>query len=242
MNAEQTEKVLKERGFWQIRLYPSSHNPNLISPVSRCIEIIKSASIHSRGWDYPHIATDDGDRQNTFKIIGDRIESWTNWGMHKEICRFYQNGQFLHYFTVFEDWYKDDPRLADYKIYTRVEIGAQIDPTEIIYRITEIYLFIKNLINQEVYSTDLNAEISLHNTNGRQLVTMNPARHLSMSYICHADKVWVPKRVITMNASESDILKYATDDIQYLFEQFQWTDSSRQLIEDEQQKLIQRKI
>jgi hypothetical protein len=241
-NLDTTEELIKSRGFIQVRFHPTQYDPNLISPTARCIEIVTASSISLRGWDYPHISHRDDEQSSRFKVAGDKVETWIDWGIHKEVHRFYRNGQFLSHLSLHPDWYRDDPRLAAYGQYNELKAGEILEPISAIFSLTEVYLFIKNLVEQDVYTSDLRIQISLHNTANRQLRFLEPGRYLLDHYICTQQSVQIADKVYSLEQLRENATSLAADDVQELFSQFQWTDASRALIEQEQQRLIARQF
>jgi sulfur relay (sulfurtransferase) DsrF/TusC family protein len=237
---QSTLAIIKTRGYWKIHIYPNSTDFVSIEPINKGKEIIRSASVQFRGWDYPHFPTQVLDYQNIY-TTGDKVEAWIDYNQFKEIWRFYDTSQFIHLFSLREDWLKEDSWLSQ-KLKVILP-GAVLEMTGTIYSITEMYAFIRNLIQARLYKNEIAVEITLFGTKGRKLSIFDTNRmplieeHKSMM-----DMINFPKKVYKIQELETNYLDLAFEQIVYLFHQFNWDNPNIEAIKEDQRKLIERRL
>ena len=238
-NFEKTLEKIKSRGYWRINVFPNNKKQSL--PIPECKELVRTSSVSLRGWDYPHIPTHN-DAEQEFYVIDKRIESWIDWHLFKEVWRFYCNGQFVHFFGMLDDWYEDDPMLVNTR-YQTVKPGEAMDVLGLLFRLTEIYSFIKNLSANPIYDDGINIEISLCNTKNRKLVLLDTSRvPLSCEYKNFNDNIILQKKLVSPKESEDNFKKFALEDAKHIYQQFQWENPPISNFEEDQNKLIERRI
>lgn len=241
-NFESTKNKIKSHGYWKVRFYPTEFNDSLLSESQECLEMVRGCSVQLRGWDYPHVPTKDDELEERY-IAGDRAESWIDWRIHKEIWRLFQNGQFIHYFAQWDDWYSEDDWLADNEYYTKIKPDTVFDAIGLVLRLTEIFLFLKNLVDMGLYSGNIKVEISLHNTDNRTLVLHDRSRIPFMaSYRCRISDIAVVNKVLSSDEISLRYQELAREAAEYVFKQFQWTSFSSPDIAEDQRKLLERRM
>ena len=136
--------------------------------------MVEKNSVNFRGWDYPHIPRRKG--EDTDLVPGNNYyEGWNDWGVHKEIWRMYQSGQFIDYQATQEDWLKEDSWYDDSPI-KNTEPGTILSVIGLVYLITEVFEFFSRLVKTGLYSEGVTLDIRLIKTIGRQLVILDPMR------------------------------------------------------------------
>lgn len=221
------EKI-KKRGFWLINFKPLVYNSQRIQQIPDCKNIIEKNRVEFRGWDYPHFPQrQDND---TGLIPGNNYyEGWIDWSWSKEVWRMYQSGQFIHYLSLMEDW--DD-------------LGENVQPKTIlsiimtVYHLTEIFEFLARLTQSGVYEEGVKISISLNNTIKRELKILGHGRvPLHGEYVAHTNQIkfenQYSKNLITSNPKE-----LALDVSIYFFNRFGWDNPSKEVIKNDQEKLI----
>src|SRR5882672_11668860 len=138
-----TLQKIRQHGYWQIRFLPSEP---LIRDLERqeIREILTKSSISLRGWNYPHIPVHNNDHEELY-LSGDHFEGWIDWNIFKEIFRVYDNGQYFHLFGAYEDWWSENDDLPSDHPYKKVQVGKTLEVVSVVYRITEIFAFLRNL-------------------------------------------------------------------------------------------------
>ncbi len=235
-----TLATIKAHGYWKIHVYPNSINFIPIEPINKGKEIIRSASVQFRGWDYPHFPTQVLDDQNIY-IAGDKVEAWIDYNQFKEIWRFYNTGQFIHLFGLREDWLKEDSWLS--QKLKEIPPGTVLEMTGTVYSITEMYAFIRNLVQAGLYKSEIAVEITLVGTKDRKLFISDPSRMpLIGEHKSVMNKVVFPKKVYRVQDLETNYLDFAFEQIVYLFNQFNWDNPPLQVIKEDQKKIIERRL
>lgn len=239
---QSTLKTIKTRGYWKIHVYPNTPKPHLIEPVNNGKEIIRSASVHFRGWDYPHYPTQILDHQNVY-VAGEKVEAWIDFDQYKEVWRLFNTGQFIHLFGLREDWWGEDSWLPADHYLKKIQPGTVLEAIGTIYSITEIYTFVRNLIQAKLYEGEVVVEISLIGAKDRKLFVSDPGRApLFWEYKSVVDRIDFPKKVYKVEDLETNYLDLAFDQTVYLFNQFNWDNPPLQVIKEDQKKLIERRI
>lgn len=234
--AENILDIIKSRGYWRINFRPRVIEEKL--KLSECKDIVKKNAVDFRGWDYPHVPRRRDDDSNL--VPGNNYyEGWINWGVHKEIWRMYQSGQFIHYRAVAEDWLKEDNWYGEK--HKNIEPGTNLSVISAIYLITEIFEFLSRLTNNNLYKEGVWGDIRLCKTAHRELVMLDPMRvPLSGKYETGIDEISFSKEYndeqIIQNAREE-----ALNVIVYIFQRFQWDNPPTEVFKADQEKLITRR-
>lgn len=240
-DANTTLSKIKQSGYWIVQIFPDKTDENFIESPLRCKELVEKASIHYRGWDYPHVPRQTDDKQDIY-IKENSVEAWIEWEEFEEVWRYYQNGKFIHIFSVMEDLY----HLSDNTRYSRlsnIKPKSIIDVTSINWRVTEIFEFLRALILDINYDGDYNISIELRGMNGRQLVVLDPAKiGMSVPYICRSDKIKSRNYKINKKNVFVEPERASLEVIEHIYQQFQWTHYSREQIAKDQKKLIDRQF
>lgn len=231
---------LKDRGYWKVHFYPNSVGFVSIDPINKGKEIIKSSSVQFRGWDYPHFPTNILEHQNIY-VAGDKIEAWIDSGQYKEIWRFYNTGQFIHLFALREDWLKEDSWVSSN--LKEILPGTSLEIICAIYSITEIFSFIRNIVQAVLYKDGIVLELSLFGAKDRNLFISDSSRMPLMGeYKSVIDTIVFPKKIYGIQEIETNYLDFAFENIVYLFNQFNWDNPPMQVIKEDQKKLIERRF
>jgi len=134
---------IKSRGYWQIIIRPITFQKGHISDLSNGLKIIEKCKMSLRGWDYPHMSYEEP------AYCGiDYLESIVDWSIHKELWRFYDSGQFVHFRGFKEDWLEESHfDSSQYACSSR----TAFDGIDAIYTMTEIYQFANRLANEQIF-------------------------------------------------------------------------------------------
>ena len=96
--SELLEKI-RSRSYWKVIIRPATFVENRVPHRSALLPILEKNSVELKGWSFPHIDSflklDEG---------SDWIGQGISWDSIVELWRFYQSGQFVHYFGMPEDW------------------------------------------------------------------------------------------------------------------------------------------
>lgn len=239
---QSTLALIKTRGYWKIHIFPTTTESHVINPINKGKEIIRESAVQFRGWDYPHFPTNNQENQNAY-IADDRVEAWIDFEQYKEVWRLYDSGQFVHFFSIREDWWGEDSWLTPDHYLKKIQPGAVLEAISTVYSLTEIYAFIRNLVQAKLFENEVSVEISLVGTKDRELYVSDPARApLFWHYKAATDRVDLLKKIYKIQDIESNYLDLAFEQIVYLFNQFNWDNPPLQVIKEDQKKLIERRL
>jgi hypothetical protein len=224
-------KKIKTRGYWEVIIRPNIFVKDKIKAPAKCKEIVRDLKVTLRGWDYPHY-----DFQNPPQTGVNYIEQSFEWSFFLEFWRYYQSGQFIHYFGMMEDW---QDQAEGGKIHLPYTPALSI--LSALYRITEIYLFASRLAVKGFLGDDCKLSITLHGTEGRKLVMLPPSRILFRDYISHIDSI--PSEFVW---SKDDLIgrpaELSLEHTVYFFHRFNWDNPPISVLKEDQTKLLEGRL
>jgi len=193
--------------------------------------IIREQSVRIRGWDYPHY-----DPHDAPKVGKNYVEQSCDWKFFIEFWRYYQSGQFVHYFVIREDWMTDNP----FGTIPQFEPGEALWYESTIYTFTEIYELASRLASRSLLGESCTISVKLHGTNGRRLVPGMSGRLLRGIYRCEMDSIESNVETSTANliARSADL---AAEQSVFVFHRFDWGDITAQAVKAEQTELLQKR-
>ena len=218
MNRELLRKI-QSRGYWRVNFHPLSFKRDKISKLIECVKIIQDCYVQLRGWSYPFFR-EELLYEGGINYGQDYIETEIDFQHHKELWRFYQSAQFIHYRALWEDWYENEIWFDERStIPTPREI---ISVEGVIYLLTEIFEFIKRLAKKEIYNEGLKLVILLVNTENRRLANTNYEKsgfyneYKTTLYQINFEKIYYSDDIIIKSN------EYAYEAISHFFERFKW--------------------
>lgn len=230
---------IHERGYWKVVIRPTVFEERRISTPEECWQVIESAQVNLRGYlDYPMLPA--------VPVTGtDWIEGGGEYPDGLEFWRFYQSAHFRHHFFISEDWLVEGEQIEQSKQYRIPSDTRWLNLNNALYSCTEIVRFAARLAFRDVLEPAAVVHIELHRLAGRRLVAPSDGvvasnGRVGGEHIAHTDSVnWetivLPSQLI---AASSDL---ALDAALHLFDAFDWH-PSRQLLEDKQQRLLERRL
>lgn len=237
------EKI-KEKGYWKVIIRPTKFMENRISNKDEAAKIIQESKIVFRGWDYPHI----DHREGIVRSGSDSVSSFCDWpeGGHFEFWKFYLNGQFVHYFSMREDYEmseEEKEKIRGSFPFSKLDKEADrfLSIISALYSITEIHFFAANLAKLGNFSKETEMVIELGNVEGRVLFFWGePFRHLFQAYTCRYQPI-VEKRTFLTKDLMSDPANLALDFTIDIFKEFNWKNANKNVFVEDQKKLIERR-
>ncbi len=155
---------IKSKGYWRINFRPLI-DEKIISDLSQTKELIKKHHVELRGWDYPYYPL-RSDSQGNLKIYNNFCEGYSDWEDMKEVWRFYESGQFIHYLALREDWERSD--------FTKTQEKPCLEVSSTIYQLVEIFEFASRLAAKtDIYKNGININIQIFKTKNRKLHLFN---------------------------------------------------------------------
>lgn len=231
-------KKIKSGAYWRVIIRPTIFNEYHLSSLSEIHNLVEDCKIRLRGWDYPHV-----DRVNT-RNGESWVESICDSGHHIEFWRFYQSGQFLHYFAVAEDYI---PETKEYGLLRVSYSDSETNPKgylsifSTLFRITEIYEFAKRLALKNIFTSSIKIKIELHNIKQYQLFFWQRDRDLADAYITSLNEIKM-ESVLAIEELLTKGQEEALNKTIHLFERFNWNNPPRGILLEEQNKLLERRL
>jgi len=239
MNKDEIIKKIKSKGYWEINIRPDIYNSQRLER-QKIKDIVRSAVVELRGWDYPHFRDSEGE---PYPIL-DGIEKIINWSNHIEFWRMTKSANFYHLLALREDWMKD----VEYRnIWSRGdELKGEkwLGVLGTLYTLTEIFEFAKRLATQNIFDDNVIIDIKLYDLKNRQLVVDSYNRVPFL--FPRIAKITEPWNYHTQSFSVNDVQnkpdQLALDaflDLIYLFE---WENPPIETFKNDIQKFLQGKI
>jgi hypothetical protein len=231
-NIEERLARIHETGYWRVLLHPTEYDPLRISTLKACLELIEATRVRLQGWAYPH-----SDPAPNDYICGENwIQSGSDFGNHVELWRLFQSGQFVHHLSVTDDRMP----LGSTSAGERRPGPLVLDFVNVLYTVTEILQFVQGLAYRGVLDPAASLTIELHGMKARQLVAP-PDRLLTQRYVCHVETIRWPARQISP-ALVARAPELAVDAAMAIFERFGWLDVSRDMLVENQRRLLERRL
>lgn len=239
---ERLEKI-KSGAHWRVNIRPTTFKKDRIRSLSEVRRIIEECSVKLRGWDYPQsipAETKNGD---------DWIQSGCDWEEFIEYWRFYQSAQFIHYFSVYEDYPEVMRRVKERGYFPLIvsfspseEPSGYLSIFSTLFRITEIYEFAMRLAQKGVIEPNVYISIKLRGIKNHQLIFFDLGRMLRKAYVSAIDEINLEPLLIGTEELLAKGHEEAINQTIHLFERFNWVDPPRNIMVEEQKKLLERRL
>ena len=228
--SEVLEKI-RSRGYWKVIIRPATFVERRVANQRDLLPIIEKNSVNLKGWSFPHVDS-YADMEKGPDWIGQEIGR----DPILELWRFYQSGQFIHYFGIPEDWHSGTNQwLPSEDGVHRVILGV----SAIVLQLTEIYEFAARLCFTEASDNEICLEITFDNLEdhflllpeiGSPRVSWFPrASRPSVQYFIH----------LTRTELVADAKELSLAPALELFASFRW-DPNISLIRELQSEIIRR--
>jgi hypothetical protein len=196
-------------------MQPSTFKQDRIANLLECEKMVEGCKVFLRGWDYPHIE----------RIVSGQDYVWSeiDWEIYKEYWRFYQSGQFVHYFGCLEDWWQGSTLDA--------KLGAQYKPTEVLelimtlYRLTEIYEFASRLAQKEVFDEHMSLIVELHGMRDRRLICLSKPFFSAFGPYISQEADLKFESTLVVHDLIARAAEHALEQSLKVFERFNWRDT-----------------
>lgn len=234
-NAQQTLAKIKSRGYWKVWLRPRKYIENRIESLSQCHEIMRECKVLLRGWDYPHISS----RNPPYNGL-DYIESFVDWQMYKEVWRLYQTGQFIHFFSMKEDWFEDYRGLAP-SGWASTTPGTTFGYINNLFNISEIYEFGARLAQKAIFGGEVVFTVGLFGMERRRLVSLDTPRLIHRDFICRVNELPFERR-FSVEEFIAKNQELALDHFIWILERSNFANPPRDFLEREQKEFLSGKF
>ena len=232
MNSSELLEKIKSTGYWRVNIRPIEFNASRIPQLSDCWDLVESGQTRLRGWNFPHIDRD------YHRNMDDWIESGTEFMDMKEYWRFYQSGQFIHYFAFTEDYHEVSWVSSTYET-GKPEKWLGIIST--LYRLTEIFEFATRLASKGILAPSAKISIKLADAQNRHLVFEQGSRILRGPYVCDRPEIAF-ERTYMEPELRGEARELALTAAVHVYEPFNWNDPPRHVFAEDQKKLLERRL
>lgn len=220
--------TIRARGYWQVQLRPSVFAEKRVGSLAELERAIRRAHVVLRGWDYPHVP-ENVERHN------DHIQGIVSWDTHHEIWRLYQSCQFVHLFSMSEDYMESRSR--------SIRPGEVLELTSTLWTITEMFLFCARLVEALTVGPEVTISYKLVGLQNRRLQTLDPMRAPLGDYRKASPDLREFDADLTLPSSKliASAPELAVDQALALYERFKW-EPDRQSVIEEQRRLLERRF
>lgn len=160
--------IIKSRGYWQVIIRPVKFEDKKVPDFPTLTSTLQSCIVKIRGWDFPQISP-----KTSIIRTDEYISQELSWEHTREYFRLYFSGQFYFLFAIRYDWRDQStiwPSDKDWKPGSVIGIG------EILYTLSEIYLFASRLARSQLGDSQIEIGYKLGNIQGRHLVVDDPKK------------------------------------------------------------------
>jgi len=243
MNNIQKEIInkIKTRGYWKIVIEPVFEVNNFFNHIIDAKKMVEQNRVQLRGWDYPHYPTKTDDHEGVC-LETEQLDGYIDWDYFKESWTYFKSGQFIHLLGLREDWFDEANYFGISEQYKNIKPKSMLDFVGTTFTVTEIFIFALNLIANSNYKNRIKITISLNNTNGRAVQTLDHRRSIWAEYKATADNIKFHEEEYSSEDLSLNYLKCSRDAAINLFKYFQWEDPSEAVIEQDQKNFLERKI
>lgn len=231
-------KKIKSGPYWRVNIRPYEFEEEKIGSLSEVLKLLVECKISLRGWDFPHI-----DNKNTFNGQ-DFVQSDFDYGDIIEFWRFFKSGQFIHYFSVYEDLYMKSNQKNPSSMWeakSNDKPSGYVGITTTIYRMTEIYEFAMRLAQKGIYDKGISITITLSGIKNFRLFYFEPERVLFQPYIARFNDIKLESKLLIQELLAKGHDEAVKKSIQ-VFEIFNWVDCPDKVFIEDQKKFLERRI
>ncbi|GAC1702453.1 MAG: hypothetical protein NVS9B4_07880 [Candidatus Acidiferrum sp.] len=224
--SERLPEVFRQAGHWEVELSILPYVRERVSNLASIRPLLEASQITLRGWYFPHFE----ERHTSNFARG--VQSYTDQSLsgHLEGYRAYQSGVFVWRSTYWED------------IVRSMQTGQKaLSFVGVILETTEHFLFAKRYCEKLAPDSTVVLTVRLTDTEGRVLKSFGDLGEgvLSGEYVCREPQVEIQTKctVAELGASYDEL---ARKSIRRVYELFNWNNSSEELIQSWQERLLNR--
>ncbi len=233
-----------ELPHWRVNVRPLPYEPERISSLSACFDLIQSTKLSLRGWDYPHLSNKPQQRGTGNHWIA----GWSDFMNHVEYWRLYQSAQFLHLAAVREvvpQWHAQLRTAAESHGSYRTDVDWDKVPgyfslLNFLFTVTEIIEFAARLAQRGVYPGEVTLAIELRNVRG---FVLTPDLDRAWSGVLAASE---PNIGRTWEYESRDLVaasaEIAVQVSAWFFERLGWLDPAVEVLRRDQQKFLEGRL
>jgi hypothetical protein len=213
---------------WIVQMQPESYIVNRISTATELQRRVQQSAISLRGWTFPIVGRVAASQWTNFESGSQSFHSGR--GDRPEAIRVYKSGLIMWRAGIGEDYWQG---LADQNVLSFIGI---------IYSVTEWLLFARRFY-EAFLSVDESVLLTVRasGVKGRKLVALDPRVELGWEYRTEVPAFEI-KATVAVSELRADPESLARKIIRGIFELFNWNDPEENMLQNWQQKLIQRQF
>ena len=233
MNEQEIITDIKKNSYWRVLIEPSELKQERLT-LQECEQAVSECQVKKRGWFYPYVYKESHIEGDGF-LTNDYATNMIAFKHKREIWRMYKSGQFIHYVASKEDWNE---------IYLEYFKDRKVlDVINSVYFLTEIFLFISNLVTTGIYEKDVWLTVELFGVYNRDLTfypdPSQPFRELHGTYKCRFIGPIRIERRIQQDQIVSSVSDLAMDAAEELFNKFNWKSTQiKEIFRNYQENLV----
>ena len=151
---------IKSRGHWRVVIHPTNFVEDRVPDLGSLQRILEKTSVQLNGWYFPHI---DGFREL------DKGADWVGQeivcGEIHELWRFYQSGQFIHYFAI-----PETGKAVHQPISYNAQRAVWSSIRDFVARFTEIFELSSRLTFTQAGDVGIHLDILVDNIQDHRLI------------------------------------------------------------------------
>lgn len=209
----------EDSGYWELVAMPQTYGRERIPNITTVFKFLSESDVHLRGWNFPHL-----DRDTSANFANGR-QSYTQFRHHIEANRAYQSGLFIWRGAYWGN---------------RKEHEYALSFVNVIYTVTEFYVFLKRYYERVSLDAAIKVSIELTHLKDRTLTESDSSSwSLLGSYVAKVLSLRIEQEYILpeLRASAEEL---AIKTVQKIFEVFNWNNPDANMIRGWQQKLLSR--
>ncbi|MBI2797433.1 MAG: hypothetical protein HYX65_12100 [Gemmatimonadetes bacterium] len=220
---------IRERGYWRVAIRPTRFVEKRV-PYRELALAMQECAVSLRGWPYPFV-------QGEIAKLAHHIQSDVDALGYKEAWRFYESGQFVHFFSMREDWFEEVPFAGDLK---EIAPGSVLSIDSTIFTFTEFFLFAQRLTERFSFGPEIVIEFAMHGLKGRRLRRFEPNFASFLAPKQAAIDSWTGSSTVSPERLIASAPELAREKLHELWERFSWEQSDEQM-RDAQRRLIEQR-
>lgn len=242
MEVKERLEEIKSHAYWRVNIRPLEFKKDRIQTLSETRKIVEESIVKLAGWNYPHLyepETVNGE---------DWVQSGIDFEDFIEFWKFYQSGQFIHYFALHEDHnYRVKEHINQhrgrYPIFSRSirKPKGFVSIFWALYTITHVYEFAIRLAQKNIYDTKVYISIQLQGIKDYELFFWEPTRILNKQYIAGIEQIPFESELGTEELIATGHEEAINKTIHFL-ECFNWNNPPREILVEEQKKLLEKRL
>jgi hypothetical protein len=238
--ANEIKEVIKKNGYWHFLFYPRKPVKDKFENKTAIKELVTRNCVKLRGYSFPFVPGTKTEYQDIYNG-NNYVESYSDYGRHKEVWRYYQSGQFIRYLSLWEDGMEDNEAFTQKHGETKPKEILSI--LNAVYLVTEFFEFLRRIASEGFCKEGLIVKTELFNMQGRKLKILDQLRvPLHGDYTSYSNHIEIGPKNLDNDDLQLKSRESALEFILSIFESFNWDKPPIDTIKNDQKRLLERKL